>query len=78
MLLVVLAEDKVLAGLVEDRADAALGLDAKFWFEVKELLVAVEVADEPKAEVVVAPVARVVVERNELVPSEVLFKVELD
>lgn len=78
MLLVVLAEDKVLAGLVEDRADAALGLDAKFWFEVKELLVAVEVADEPKAEVVVAPVARVVVERNELVPKEVLFKVELD
>lgn len=78
MLLVVLAEDKVLAGLVEDKPDAAPGLEAKVWLEVKELLVAVEVADEPKAEIVAAPVARVVVERNELVPKGVLFKDELD
>lgn len=75
MLLVGLVEDKVLAGLVEDNPDAALDLEAKVWLEVKELLVAVEVDDDPKAEVVVA---RVVVERNELVPKEVLFKVELD
>lgn len=78
MLLVGLVEDKVLAGLVEDNPDAALGLEAKVWLEVKELLVAVEVADGPKAEVVAAPVARVVVERNELVPKGVLFKDELD
>lgn len=78
MLPVDLAEDKVLAGLVEDILETAPGLDAKVWLEVKELLVAVEVADAPKAEVVAAPVARVVVGRNELVPKGVLFKDELD
>ena len=47
VVVVILDEDRVLAGLVaEDKLDVALGLDAKDELVVKELLGAVEPNDE--------------------------------
>ena len=71
---VILDEDRVLAGLVaEDKLDVALGLDAKDELVVKELLGAVEPNDEVVAVLVAETEGRTV-----LLPTVDLFKVELD
>ena len=71
---VILDEDRVLAGLVaEDKLDVALGLDAKDELVVKELLGAVEPNDE-----VVAVLVAEAEGRKVLLPKVDLFKVELD
>ena len=71
---VILDEDRVLAGLVaEDKLDVALGLDAKDELVVKELLGAVEPNDE-----VVAVLVAETEGRKVLLPAVDLFKVELD
>ena len=74
VVVVILDEDRVLAGLVaEDKLDVALGLDAKDELVVKELLGAVEPNDE-----VVALLVAETEERKVLLPAVDLFKVELD
>lgn len=74
VVVVILDEDRVLAGLVaEDKLDVALGLDAKDELVVKELLGAVEPNDEGVAVLVAEAEGRKV-----LLPKVDLFKVELD
>ena len=74
VVVVILDEDRVLAGLVaEDKLDVALGLDAKDELVVKELLGAVEPNDEGVAVLVAETEGRKV-----LLPAVDLFKVELD
>ena len=74
VVVVILDEDRVLAGLVaEDKLDVALGLDAKDELVVKELLGAVEPNDEGVAVLVAETEGRKV-----LLPTVDLFKVELD
>lgn len=74
VVVVILDEDRVLAGLVaEDKLDVALGLDAKDELVVKELLGAVEPNDE-----VVAVLVAETEGRKVLLPAVDLFKVELD
>ena len=74
VVVVILDEDRVLAGLVaEDKLDVALGLDAKDELVVKELLGAVEPNDE-----VVAVLVAEAEGRKVLLPKVDLFKVELD
>lgn len=67
-MVVVLAEDNVLAGLEPDKVDVALGLETKVEVVPKVLLGAVAPNDED--------VAVAVVVRNGLVPNDVLFKLE--
>lgn len=74
VVVVILDEDRVLAGLVaEDKLDVALGLGAKDELVVKELLGAVEPNDE-----VVAVLVAETEGRKVLLPAVDLFKVELD
>lgn len=74
VVVVILDEDRVLAGLVaEDKLDVALGLNAKDELVVKELLGAVEPNDE-----VVAVLVAETEGRKVLLPAVDLFKVELD
>lgn len=67
-MVVVLAEDNVLAGLEPDKVDVALGLEAKVEVVPKVLLGAVAPNGEDAAVAVVV--------RNGLVPNDVLFKLE--
>ena len=74
VVVVILDEDRVLAGLVvEDKLDDALGLDAKDELVSKKLLGAVEPNDE-----VVAVLVAEAEGRKVLLPKVDLFKVELD
>ena len=74
VVVVILDEDRVLAGLVaEDKLDVALGLDAKDELVSKKLLGAVEPNDEGVAILVAEAEGRKV-----LLPKVDLFKVELD